>query len=54
MEETNLVLAAADDAEVIHQMKYKAFLPLYEKYYDDDTNPPIITQAELLCGMEDM
>ncbi len=29
--EINLVLATENDAEVIHQMKYKAFLPLYEK-----------------------
>ncbi len=26
-----LILATVDDAELLHQMKYKAFLPLYEK-----------------------
>ena len=34
-----LILAAKSDAEKIHDMKYRAFLPLYEKYHDDDTNP---------------
>ena len=38
-EEVELILATADDAELIHNMKYKAFLPLYEKYHDDETTP---------------
>ena len=38
-EDINLVLATGDDAELIHQMKYEAFLPLYEKYQDDETSP---------------
>ena len=38
-EDINLVLAKSDDAELIHQMKYEAFLPLYEKYQDDETSP---------------
>lgn len=37
--EVNLVLATAEDAELIHQMKYQAFLPLYEKYHDEETSP---------------
>lgn len=37
--EVTLVLATEADAEKIHNMKYKAFLPLYEKYHDDETNP---------------
>ena len=37
--EITLVLATEEDAGKIHDMKYKAFLPLYEKYHDDDTNP---------------
>ena len=39
IEEIKLVLATADDAQVIHQMQYEAFLPLYEKYHDDETSP---------------
>ena len=38
-EKVELILATADDAELIHNMKYKAFLPLYEKYHDDETTP---------------
>lgn len=34
-----LILATENDAKIIHQMKYKAFLPLYEKYHDDETSP---------------
>lgn len=39
LHEVNLILATEHEAEVIHQMKYKAFLPLYEKYHDDQTSP---------------
>ncbi|MBQ4522007.1 MAG: GNAT family N-acetyltransferase [Lachnospiraceae bacterium] len=38
-EEIKLTLATVADAELIHQMKYEAFLPLYEKYHDDETSP---------------
>ena len=38
-EDVRLVLATETDAELIHQMKYEAFLPLYEKYQDDETSP---------------
>jgi GNAT superfamily N-acetyltransferase len=39
IEEVNLVLATENDAQQIHQMKYDAFLPLYENYHDDETSP---------------
>ena len=38
-EEVELVLATEKDAEILHQMKYEAFLPLYEIYHDDETSP---------------
>lgn len=38
-EEVELILAEVDDANLIHEMKYRAFLPLYEKYHDDGTTP---------------
>lgn len=38
-EDVTLRLATQEDAELIHQMKYEAFLPLYEKYHDDETSP---------------
>uniref|UniRef100_UPI0040568596 GNAT family N-acetyltransferase n=1 Tax=Acetatifactor sp. TaxID=1872090 RepID=UPI0040568596 len=37
--DVTLVLATKKDAELIHQMKYEAFLPLYNKYHDDETTP---------------
>ena len=39
VEEIELVLATVDDAELIQEMKCKAFMPLYEKYHDDGTTP---------------
>lgn len=38
-EDVRLVLATETDAELIHQMKHETFLPLYEKYQDDETSP---------------
>ena len=38
-EDVTLQLATEKDAKRIHQMKYEAFLPLYEKYRDDETSP---------------
>lgn len=38
-ENVELILATTDDAESIHRMKYEAFLPLYEKYHDDEISP---------------
>lgn len=43
--------ATENDAQLIHDLKYKAFLPLYEKYQDDETNPvkePIETTISLI------
>ncbi len=37
--EVELTLATKRDAEVIHNLKREAFMPLYEKYHDDETNP---------------
>lgn len=31
--------AALNEAELLHKMKYTAFLPLYERYHDDETSP---------------
>lgn len=37
--DVTLTLATKQDAALIHQMKYEAFLPLYNKYHDDETSP---------------
>lgn len=34
-----LKLATVEEAEELHGLQVKAFLPLYEKYQDDDTSP---------------
>lgn len=39
MEDIRLVIAAVEDADLIHKIKYESFLPLYEKYHDDETSP---------------
>ena len=39
IETVELVLATEKDAELLHEMKYLAFLPLYEKYHDDEISP---------------
>jgi len=39
IQDVTLVLATQEDAQLLHEMKYEAFLPLYEKYHDDETTP---------------
>lgn len=34
-----LIRATENDAELIHRMKYEAFLPIYEEYHDDEISP---------------
>lgn len=34
-----LKLAAPEDAKLLHKLQVEAFLPLYEKYHDDDMSP---------------
>lgn len=37
--DVTLTLATIADVQLLHEMKYEAFLPLYEKYHDDETTP---------------
>lgn len=39
MNDVTLILATERDAELIHGMKYEAFLPTYEEFHDDETSP---------------
>lgn len=39
MDTIRLVLATEKDAELLHRLQVEAFMPLYEKYHDDETNP---------------
>lgn len=41
LSEVELRLAETKDAELIHEMKYLAFDPLYQKYQDHDINPAL-------------
>ena len=34
-----LKLVTEDEAECLHRLQLEAFMPLYEKYQDDDTSP---------------
>lgn len=34
-----IIPAKMQDTQLIHEMKYTAFLPLYERYHDEETNP---------------
>ena len=34
-----LKLATEEEAESLHRLQVEAFMPLYEKYQDDDTSP---------------
>lgn len=43
-----LVLAAEEDANLLHEMKLKSFMPLYEKYHDEETNPVKETWKRML------
>lgn len=38
-ESVELILAKEEDASLLHQIKYLSFLPLYEKYHDNETSP---------------
>lgn len=33
-----LILATAEDAKLLHKLQTEAFMPLYEKYHDDETS----------------
>jgi hypothetical protein len=35
-----LKLVTEDEAECLHRLQVEAFMPLYEKYQDDDTRKP--------------
>ncbi len=34
-----LKLATKEDALILHELQIEAFIPLYEKYHDDETSP---------------
>ena len=42
MADLQLILAKPNDAQLIHTMKYDAFLPLYQRYRDEETNPVLV------------
>ena len=39
MDTIRLILATEKDAELLHRLQVEAFMPLYEKYHDDETSP---------------
>ena len=39
MDKIQLILATEKDTEFLHRLQVEAFMPLYEKYQDDETSP---------------
>lgn len=35
----DLIPATLEDAKLVHKLQIEAFMPLYEKYHDDETSP---------------
>lgn len=50
----NLVRATKKDVKMLHRLQVEAFLPLYEKYHDDDTNPAKEPEDKLRKKLEDI
>lgn len=46
------VKATKSDAELLHRLQVEAFMPLYEKYHDDDTNPAKESKDKILAKIE--
>lgn len=49
----NLVQAKTEDVKLLHGLQVAAFMPLYEKYHDDDTSPARESEERLLDKIED-
>lgn len=51
--EIELIRAGNQDLKLLHRLQKEAFMPLYEKYHDDDTSPAMETEERLLKKIED-
>ncbi len=40
--------AKEEDLTLLHTLQVEAFMPLYEKYHDDETNPALESQERIL------
>lgn len=52
-EQVKLVPAKEEDAELLYRLQREAFLPLYEKYRDDETSPAKETREQILAKIRD-
>ena len=52
MENLQLIQAKIGDEELIHNMKYQSFLPLYNRYHDDNTNPVKEKISKVIAQLE--
>ena len=43
MKKIKLIKAALEDAALLHKLQREAFMPLYERYHDDETSPAMET-----------
>ena len=39
MNQIELIAATKEDVHIVHELQNRAFMPLYEKYHDDETSP---------------
>ncbi len=47
-ERIQLIRAKKEDAELLHRLQVEAFMPLYEKYQDDETSPAKESEERVL------
>lgn len=52
-EKMELVRATSQDIKLLHRLQIEAFMPLYEKYQDDETSPAKESEERLLKKVED-
>ena len=45
--------ATIEDAQLLHKLQVEAFLPLYEKYHDDDMSPAKETLKRIIEKIEE-
>lgn len=52
-EKMELVRATSQDIKLLRRLQIEAFMPLYEKYQDDETSPAKESEERLLKKVED-
>lgn len=53
MNSIRLIKANAEDASLVHRLQREAFMPLYERYRDDETSPALETVSRVAEKISD-